>query len=48
MAADRVGIDILSQAAGEGQTLQLELKLHQDTARHGYPWVPTDQAHGRP
>jgi hypothetical protein len=22
--------------------------LHSSTVRHGYPWVPTDQAHGRP
>jgi hypothetical protein len=24
------------------------LRLAQGLVRHGYPWVPTDQAHGRP
>jgi hypothetical protein len=26
----------------------LRLHLAQGLVRHGYPWVPTDQAHGRP
>jgi hypothetical protein len=26
----------------------LRLHLARGLARHGYPWVPTDQAHGRP
>jgi hypothetical protein len=26
----------------------LRLHLTRGLVRHGYPWVPTDQAHGRP
>jgi hypothetical protein len=26
----------------------LRIHLARGTVRHGYPWVPTDQAHGRP
>jgi hypothetical protein len=26
----------------------LRLHLARGLVRHGYPWVPTDQAHGRP
>jgi hypothetical protein len=26
----------------------LHIHLAQGLVRHGYPWVPTDQAHGRP
>jgi hypothetical protein len=31
-------------------TLSRSLRLHiaRGLVRHGYPWVPTDQAHGRP
>jgi hypothetical protein len=25
-----------------------ETKIIKKTVRHGYPWVPTDQAHNRP
>jgi hypothetical protein len=26
----------------------LRIHLARELVRHGYPWVPTDQAHGRP
>jgi hypothetical protein len=29
-------------------TRSLRLHLARGLVRHGYPWVPTDQAHGRP
>jgi hypothetical protein len=34
-----------------GQLLRWEVKVKIPmcpTVRHGYPWVPTDQSHGRP
>jgi hypothetical protein len=32
----------------KGKFNEFTMKKDEDVVRHGYPWVPTDQAHSRP